>query len=237
MASIWQSNRAHKPRVYWNPTITSLHQTCRTQAPAFTIYTEFKDLNIQLSEQLSTQLYEDLIKDLDFKHAEALDFKSNEDLDSKLNEDLDTEPDEDLDTKPDENLDIKPDENQSYQSQFLSKNKVDKFQNLSEDSDSLKLFQLFFSVKEIENIVKQTNQWAVYMNFKHFWKSLTVIKIYHYLRCLVYMRVQSLQELNDHWQLKTSIASCFSKREFWQIQHAFTIWDSNTSSEQSKNFW
>ena len=55
-------------------------------------------------------------------------------------------------------LDMQSAENQSYQSQFLSKNKADKFQNLLKDSDSLKLFQFFFSVKEIENIVKQINQ-------------------------------------------------------------------------------
>ena len=48
-----------------------------------------------------------------------------------------------------------------YQSQFLFKDRTNKSQNLSENSDSLKLFQLFFSVKEIENIVEQINQQAV----------------------------------------------------------------------------
>src|SRR5216117_1192209 len=128
------------------------------QAPAFTIYTEPEDLNTQLSEQLSTQLYEGLIKDLGFKHAEALGFEPDEDLGS--------EPDEDLDTEPDEDLDTEPDEDQSYQPQFLPKDRVGKPQNLSEDSDSLKLFQLFFPVKEIENIVNQTNQQAAYISFK-----------------------------------------------------------------------
>jgi len=28
--------------------------------------------------------------------------------------------------------------------------------------------------------------------------SLTVIEVYHYLECLVYMRIQSLQELHDY---------------------------------------
>ena len=75
------------------------------------------------------------------------------------------------------------------------------------------------------------------MNFKHLWKSLTITEAYHYLGCLVYMGVQPLRELNDHWQLKTPIASCFSKRRFWQIRRAFTIRDSNTSPEQPKNPW
>src|SRR5947207_15850495 len=45
--------------------------------------------------------------------------------------------------------------NSSYQPQFLSKNKAGKSQNLSEDSTSVKLFKLFFTVEEIKNIVKQ----------------------------------------------------------------------------------
>ena len=51
------------------------------------------------------------------------------------------------------------------------------------------------------------------------------------------MRVQSLWELRDHWNLKISAASCFTERCFQQIQHAFIIWDSNTSSEQSEDSW
>ena len=55
-------------------------------------------------------------------------------------------------------LDMQPAENQLYQLQFLSKNKTDKFQNFFEDSNSFKLFQLFFTIKKMKNIVKQTNQ-------------------------------------------------------------------------------
>src|SRR5216117_265848 len=174
------------------------------QAPAFTIYTEPEDLNTQLSEQLSAQLYEGLIKDLGSKHAEALGFEPDEDLGSEPDEDLGFEPDEDLDTEPDEDLDTEPDEDpdtepdedldQSYRPRFLPKDRVGKPQNLSEDSDSLKLFQLFFSVKEIENIVKQTNQQAAYINFKHPWKPLTVTETYRYLECLVYMGAQPLRD-------------------------------------------
>jgi len=82
-----------------------------------------------------------------------------------------------------------------YQPQFLPKNRAGKPQNLPEDSDPLKLFQLFFPVKEIENIVKQTNQWATYIDFKHPWKSLTVTEAYCYLGCLVYMGVQHCEGL------------------------------------------
>ena len=102
--------------------------------------------------------------------------------------------------------------NSSYQSQFLSEDRADKFQNLFEDSNSVKLFQLFFTVKEIKNIIKQINQQAVCIDFKYLWKFLTVTEIYHYLGCLVYIEVQSLQELDDHWHLKISIASCFSQQ-------------------------
>ena len=168
--------------------------------------------------------------------------ESSEDLDSELSEkNLSLKLDEDLSKllsrQLHEDLDVNS-SHSSYQSQFLSKNRADKFQNLSEDSDSLKLFQLFFSVKKIENIIKQINQWAVYIVFKHFWKTLTVIKIYHYLECLVYMKIQSLWELSDHWyHLKFSVVSCFTERCFKQIQHAFTIWDVNTSLKQSEDSW
>ena len=58
--------------------------------------------------------------------------------------------------------------NQSYQSQFLSKNRAGRPQNLSENIESVKLFQLFFTVKEMKNIVKQTNQQAAHIEFKSF---------------------------------------------------------------------
>ena len=44
------------------------------------------------------------------------------------------------------------------QPQFLPKDRVGKPQNLPEDPDPVKLFQLFFTVKGIRNIVKQTKQ-------------------------------------------------------------------------------
>ena len=92
-------------------------------------------------------------EDLDMKF-KNLDMKFK-DLDMKF-KNLDMKF-KDLDMKP-EHLDTQSAENQSYQSQFLFKDKTDKFQNLLKDSNSLKLFQLFFTVKEMKNIVKQTNQ-------------------------------------------------------------------------------
>ena len=74
----------------------------------------------------------------------------------------------------------------------------DRSQDMSENITSVKLFQLFFTVKEIKNIVKQTNQWAAYMIFKSLWVPITVTEIYHYLECLIYMKIQSLQELHDY---------------------------------------
>ena len=67
--------------------------------------------------------------------------------------------------------------------------------------------------------------------------SLTVTEAYHYLGCLVYMRIQSLRELHDFWQLKISIACCISWDCFIQIQHAFTIQDSCTSPQQPGDSW
>ena len=181
MAPIRRSNRARKPRDYWDPTNSPPH---RRQSPAFTIYTEPpEDLGSELSDKdLGSELFdEDLGSELSEKD---LSLELDKDLSLELNEDLN----EQLSRQLHEDLNV----DSSYQLQFLFKNKADKFQNLFKDSDSLKLFQLFFSVKEIENIVKEINQQTAYINFKHFWKSLTVTEIYHYLGCLVYMRVQSL---------------------------------------------
>src|SRR5436190_10614756 len=110
-----RSNRAHKSRVPWEATIIPPHRTRRTQVPAFTIYTEPEDLNIQLSEQLSAQLHEDLIKDLDFKSAEALGFKPDEDLDFEPDKDLGFEPDEDLGFELNEDLNFKPNEDLDFE--------------------------------------------------------------------------------------------------------------------------
>ena len=194
MAPIRRSNRARKPRDYWDPTNSPQH---RRQPPAFTIYTEPpEDLGPELSdEDLGSELSdEDLGPELS---DEDLDSElSHEDLGPELSdEDLSPELDEDLSKllsrQLHEGLDVNS-SHSSYQPQFLPKDRAGKPQNLPEDPDPLKLFQLFFSVKEIENIVKQINQQAAYIDFKHFWKSLTVTETYHYLECLVYMRIQSL---------------------------------------------
>ena len=228
MAPIRRSNRARKPRDYWDPTNSPQH---RRQPPAFTIYTEPpEDLGSELSdEDLGSELSD---KDLGSE-------LSDEDLSSELDEDLSNELDEDLSNELDEDLSehlsrqlheglgVDP----PYQPPFLPKDRAGKPQNLPEDPDPLKLFQLFFSVKEIENIVKQTNQQAAYMNFKHPWKSLTITEIYYYLGYLVYMGVQSLRELNNHWQLKILVASCFTRRCFYQIRRAFIIRDSYIYSQ------
>ena len=142
MAPIRRSNRVSKPRDYWDPTNSPPH---RRQPPAFTIYTEPpEDLGPELSdEDLGSELSdEDLGPEL-----------SDEDLSPELDEDLSKL----LSRQLHEGLDVNS-SHSSYQPQFLSKDRADKSQNLSEDPDSLKLFQLFFSVKEIENIVEQTNQ-------------------------------------------------------------------------------
>ena len=126
-----------------------------------------------------------------------------------------------------------------YQPRFPPKDRAGKPQNLPENPDPLKLFQLFFPVKEIENIVKQTNQQAANIDWKSpNWKPLTVTEAYHYLGCLVYIEFQPLQELDDHWgELKSPIASCFPRWRFRQIRRAFTIRDPNTSPQKSGDPW
>ncbi len=208
-----------------------------------------EDLSPELDEDLSPELDEDLSPELD----EDLSPELDEDLSPDLDEDLSLEPDEDLSLELDEDLSLELDKDLSehlsrqlheslgvdppYQPQFLPKDRAGKPQNLPEDSDPVKLFQLFFTIKEIKNIVKQTNQRAIYIDFKYPWKSLTVTEAYRYLGCLVYIGIQPLRELDDHWQLKSPIASCFSQRRFKQIRHAFTVRDPNTSPEQPEDPW
>src|SRR6266496_913186 len=165
MPPIRQSNRARKPKVYWEPP----PPTRRRRQPAFTIHADPsedqptpEDLGTQFSEDLGTQFPEDLDS-----QPEDLDSQPEEDLDMQSSDDLDSQP-EDLDLQP-EDLDMEPAEDQPYQPQFLSKNRTGKPQNLPEDSNPLKLFQLFFTVKEMKNIVKQTNQRAAYTSFDTRW--------------------------------------------------------------------
>ena len=180
------------------------------------------DLGSELSDEgLDEGLDEDLDQDLD----EGLDEGLDEDLDQDLDEDLSTQffdedLSEDLSRQLHEGLGVDP----PYQPRFLPKDRAGKPQNLPEDPNPLKLFQLFFTVKEIENIVKQTNQHAAYIDFKRPWKPLTVTEVHCYLGCLVYMAVQPLRGLSDHWgHLKSPVARCFTARRFKQIRRAFVI--------------
>ena len=230
MPPIRQFNRVHKSKVYWEPPPSTCRlPTRKQQQSAFTIYTNFfKDLDMHFSEDSSMQLFEELSMHVIMNFSEDLDMQFSEDSDSE-SENLDLKSAEDSDTSL---------EDYSYQSQFLSKDRAGRFQNFSESAKSVKLFQLFFTVKEIKNIVKQTNQQAAYIDFKSSWKPLTVTEAYRYLGCLIYIGIQPLRELNDHWgQLKSPIASCFSRRRFKQIQRAFTIQDIYTSLEQSGDSW
>ena len=102
MSPIRRSNRARKPKVYWEPPSptrrppTRKPPTRKQQLPTFTIYTD-------PSEDLGTQ--------------------SPEDLDTQFLEDLDMDPAEDLDTEPTEDLNT-PLKDQPYQPQFLPKDRV-----------------------------------------------------------------------------------------------------------------
>ena len=181
MPPIRRSNRARKPKVHWEPPPPARRPpTRKQQPPLFTIHAD-------PPEDLTTQLHEDLIKGLSPQLSEedlsdtlspqlsdedlsnALSPQlSDEDLSNALSPQLSDEDlsnalstqlsDEDLSKVLNAQLYKDLDVNSSYQLQFLSKDRAGKFQNLSEDSISVKLFQLFFTVEEIKNIVKQTNQ-------------------------------------------------------------------------------
>src|SRR5947207_7542812 len=127
MPPIRQSNRARKPKVYWE----SPPPTHRRRQPAFTIHADPSE-DQPTPEDLGMQSPEDLGME-----SEDLGMES-EDLGME-SEDLGMES-EHLDMQFPEDLDTQPAEDQSYQPQFLSKDKTDKSQNLSEDSNSLKLF-------------------------------------------------------------------------------------------------
>jgi hypothetical protein len=179
----------------------------RHQPPLFTIYTDPPESD---TEPLELLLGTQLLESL-----------------------LGTQPPEPLlDSEP---LDSR-DESQ-YQPLFLPKDRAGKPQNLPGDLGPLQLFQLFFTVNEIEAIVKHTNYQAAYIGLIATWKPLTVREAYQYLGCLVYIGVQPLQELQDYWHLKTPIASYFTWWRFKQIRGAFTIRDPQLSPEQPGDPW
>jgi len=95
-------------------------------------------------------------------------------------------------------------------------------QNMPQDTSPIKLFQLFFPVKEIEDIVKNSNYRAVSIGLCP-WKPLTVMEAYNYIGCLIYMGIEPLRELHSYWKLVTPIAQCLSRDRFMQIRRAFTL--------------
>jgi hypothetical protein len=66
-------------------------------------------------------------------------------------------------------------EESQYQPRYLPKDRAGKPQNLPENLQPLQLFQLLFTVKEIENIIKQTNCRVAYIGFTPTWQPLTVM--------------------------------------------------------------
>ena len=177
MASVRQLNRASKSGAY-----QYLFNTQRQQSE-FIIYIKSFNLSFQFLNNSNTQSHKSLNKNLNSDEGldssddeglnpsndEGLHLSNNEDLTEGLTENLAKDliiqfcneiESEDLSRQLYESLDVSFSDDQSYQPLFLSKDRTGEPQNLSEDSDSVKLFQLFFSVKEIENIVKEINQHA-----------------------------------------------------------------------------
>src|SRR5438552_3801102 len=145
MASIRRSNRAHKPRDYWDPTNSPPHQR---HPPAFTIYTESSEHLPEhlpeglpegllegpkdLSEGLSTKLSDNNLstefsdKDLSF---ELFNEDLSPELDEALSKDEVLNKDEDLNKYLSRQLHEDLDMDSSYQPQFLPKDRAGKPQN------------------------------------------------------------------------------------------------------------
>jgi hypothetical protein len=259
MPPIRRSNRAPKPKIYWEPTIPTPR---RRRAPAFTIYTEAQEpLNTQAlgTNPLCTQALGTQALGTNPLGTQALGTQplGTNPLGTQAlgtnplgTQPLGTQPlgTQPLGTQPlgTQPLGTQPLGTQplgthapkeAYQPYFPPKDRAGKPQNMPQDTRPIKLFQLFFTVKEIENIVKQTNQRAASISFKHPWKPLTTMGAYRYLGCLVYMGVQPLRELSDYWQLDTPISQCLVRDRFEQIRAAFTIRDPNSSPEQPGEPW
>jgi hypothetical protein len=92
-------------------------------------------------------------------------------------------------------------------------------------------------VKDIEVIVRETNQRASKITFGRPWQPLTTVEAYHYLGCLVYMGIQPLRDLRDYWQLATPISKAISRDRFLQIRQSFVIRESTTSPKQPNEPW
>jgi hypothetical protein len=107
---------------------------------------------------------------------------------------------------------------------------------MPQDTSPIKLFQLFFPVKEIENIVKQSNSRAVSIGLC-LWKPLTIIEAYNYIGCLIYIGIEPLRELHSYWKLATPIAQCLSKHRFQQIRRVFTLQDPNLGPIEPREPW
>jgi hypothetical protein len=224
MPPIRRSDRVPRPKVYWEPPITSPR---RRHQPLFTIHTDPPEFNTDLLESDTNSLGTQLLDSLGTQPLEPLETAPLEPL-------LGTPPPELLGNEP---LDSREEPQYHWQPHFLPKDRAGKPQNLPEDLGPLSLFQLFFPVKDIEIIVKHTNYQAAYIGLTATWEPLTIREAYQYLGCLVYMGVQPLQELQDYWHLETPIASCLSQGRFKQIRRAFTVRDPQLSPEQPKDPW
>ena len=186
MPPIRRSNRVPKPRDYLDPSPPRRRQpafTIYTEPPEDpSTQLPYQDLDsgsdLGFGSDLGSGSDLGFGSDLGSELSdEGLGSEPDEGLGSEPDEGLGSEPDEDLGSEPDEDLDSEPDEDLSehlsrqlheslvaqlpkdplYQPLFPPKDRAGRPQNLPEDPTPLKLFQLFFSVKEIENIVKHTN--------------------------------------------------------------------------------
>jgi hypothetical protein len=129
----------------------------------------------------------------------------------------------------------------SYRPPISVQNRPGKPKDIASDLEPLRLFQLFFTPKELAVIVEHANSRASHIDFKRSWKPLTVGELYNYIGCLIYMSLYQAPEISDYWAQKApsydTIRTCFTRNRFTQIRRAFTLRDTQVYPEQPDDPW
>src|SRR5215469_12084694 len=161
MQPIRRSNRAPKRKTFWEPPINPPR---KRQPPTFTIYTEPPDLESQpLPDHATQPLPDHAMQPLPGHATQPLPDNAPQPL-----PDHTPQPPPDFVTQPSlsdpatrslsgSSASLDSGEEPPYQPYFPPKDRAGRPQNLPKDIEPVQLFQLFFTVKEMENIVKQTN--------------------------------------------------------------------------------
>ena len=143
MPPVRRSNRALKPKAHWEPPITT---PCRRQPPIFTIYSDAPGSQAPSSQAIGMQALSSPAPSSQAIGMQALSTPAPS---------LQAIGMQALSTPAPSSQPIGMQAPEApYQPHFLPQDRAGKPQNMPEDIQPIKLFQLFFTVKEIENIVK-----------------------------------------------------------------------------------